>query len=273
MYNKDSLLIIAGSREYPRLMLDAAKNSGVSNIEVIAFRHETNPRGLKLADKVHWLHLGALDQLLSCIELTKIKNVILVGQISPSNLFSLRLDATAKNMIEDLPIKNAHTIFTALVNKIESIGVNVIPSHSFMDKYIPMPGIISARAPLIHEESDSGLGIRYLRHQSMFDVGQSVIIKSGYIVAVEAMEGTDKTILRGGKLGGKGTVVVKVPRLEHDFRFDVPVIGPTTIKNMAQVGATCLAIEAGSTIIFNRSMTVQLADKANICIYATESLN
>ena len=273
MQNRDSLLIIAGRREYPRLMLEAAKSSGVRNIEVIAFKHETNPRGLNLADKVHWLHLGALDELISCIESTKIQNVILVGQISPSNLFSLRLDTTAKSMIEGLPIKNAHTIFTALINKIESIGVHIIPSHSYMDKYIPLPGVISARSPLIHEESDSGLGIRYLRHQGVFDVGQSVIVKSGYIVAVEAMEGTDKTILRGGKLGGNGTVVVKVPRLEHDFRFDVPVIGPTTIKNMAQVGATCLVIEAGSTLIFNRSKTVKLADKANICIYATESLN
>ena len=272
MQRIDGLLIIAGRREYPRLVIEAARAAGAQRIEVIAFKHETDARGLKLADRVHWLRFGSMKELLACIQTSEISTVMMVGQIAPRHLFSLRFDEAAKTMLANLPIRNAHTIFTAVIQEIESVGATVIPAHSFMDQHVPSPGVISSRAPTADEESDAGLGIRYLRQQSVFDVGQTIVIKAGYIVAVEAMEGTDQTIHRAGRVGGKGLVVVKMPRIEHDFRFDVPVIGPSTIQTMKRAGGTCLAIESGSTLIFDRAKTVALAKATDIAIYATESL-
>ena len=272
MQTLDGLLLIAGRREYPRLVIEAARAAGVPRIEVIAFKHETDARCLKAVDRVHWLRFGSMKELLGCIQSSGILNVMMVGQIAPRNLFSLRFDEAAKAMLSALPIRNAHTIFSAVIKEIESVGATVIPAHSFMDQHLPAPGVISARAPTSMEESDAGLGIRYLRQQSVFDVGQTIVIKAGYIVAVEAMEGTDQTIQRAGRVGGEGLVVVKMPRIDHDFRFDVPVIGTSTIQTMKRAGATCLAIESGSTLIFDRTKVMALAKAAGIAIYATESL-
>ena len=272
MQTLDGLLIIAGRRQYPRLVIEAAKAAGVSRIEVIAFKHETDALGLKAADRVHWMRFGAMKEVLGCIKSSGISNVMMVGQIAPRHLFSLHFDEAAKVMLAALPIRNAHTIFSAVIQEIESIGATVIPAHSFLDQYLPAPGVISSRAPTLAEESDAGLGIRYLRQQSVFDVGQTVVVKAGYIVAVEAMEGTDQTIRRAGRIGRRGLVVVKIPRIDHDFRFDIPVIGPSTIQTMKRAGATYLAIESGSTLIFERTKTVALAKAAGIAIYATESL-
>ena len=196
--------------------------------------------------------------------------MMMVGQIAPRHLFSLRLDEAARAMLAALPIRNAHTIFSAVIKEIESVGSTVIPAHSFMEQYLPASGVISSRAPTSAEESDAGLGMRYLRQQSVFDVGQTVIIKAGYIVAVEAMEGTDQTIQRAGRIGGKGLVVVKMPRIDHDFRFDVP-IGPTTIQTMKRAGATCLAIESGSTLIFDRTKTMWLMRRPLVLRYMQRS--
>jgi DUF1009 family protein len=272
MQKTDGILLIAGRREYPRLVIEAARAAGVQRIEVVAFKHETDAGGLKRADRVHWIRFGSMTDLLACIQTSGISNVMMVGQIAPRHLFSMRFDEAAKTMLATLPIRNAHTIFSAVIDKIESVGATVIPAHSFMDQHMPSPGVISSRAPTLDEESDAGLGIRYLRQQSVFDVGQTIVIKAGYIVAVEAMEGTDQTIRRAGRIGGKGSVVVKMPRIEHDFRFDIPVIGPSTVQVMKRAGATCLAIESRSTLIFDRKKTVALAKAADIAIYATESL-
>ena len=172
MQTLDSLLLIAGRREYPRLVIEAAKAAGVSRIEVIAFKHETDSYGLKAADRVHWMRVGSMKELLGCIQSSGIPNVMMVGQIAPRHLFSLRLDEAAKAMLAALPIRNAHTIFSAVIQEIESVGSTVIPAHSFMDQYLPSPGVISSRAPTSAEESDAGLGIRYLRQQSVFDVAK-----------------------------------------------------------------------------------------------------
>mgnify|MGYP001957581508 FL=1 len=272
MVDEEALLIIAGSREYPRVVIEGARASGVRRIEVIAFRHETRAAGLKGADAVHWLAFGSLAELLQRIEASGIKRVMMVGQIAPRHLFSLRLDDAAKELLNMLAIRNAHTIFSALIRQIERCGVQVLPAHSYMHDYLPAPGAVSARPPTVAEESDMGLGIRYIRQQSAFDVGQTVVVRSGYIVAVEAMEGTDRTIVRAGRVGGGRSVVVKVPRQEHDFRFDIPVIGPQTIQVMKRAKASCIAIESQATLIFNRPKTVALANRAGIAIYATESL-
>jgi len=272
MLDQDELLIIAGRREYPRMVIEGARAAGVRRIEVIAFRGETRAAGVKGADSVHWLSFGSLAALLERIKTTGIQRVMMVGQIAPRNLFSLRLDEAARALLNHLNIRNAHTIFSALIREIESCGVQVLPAHTYMHDYLPAPGSVSARPPTEAEECDMGLGIRYIRQQSAFDVGQTVVVRSGYIIAVEAMEGTDRTIRRAGRVGGRGSVVVKVPRQQHDFRFDIPVIGPQTIRSMQRAGASCIAIESQATLIFSRAKTVALADRAGIAIYATESL-
>lgn len=266
----NELLVLSGRGNYPEAVIKEARASGVNHIEAVAFKGETKAKAVKCADVLHWVSVGELGKILNIIKKSGISNIILVGQIAPKNIFSLRLDNLTRSLLNSLPILNSHTIFSSVVHKIEQLGVNVLPAHTFLQKYLPSSGALSKRAPKPEELKDIDLGLSFIKSNSENDVGQTVVIKSGYIVAVEAMEGTNATIKRAGKVGGPDAVVVKAPRLNHDFRYDIPVIGPTTIKVMKKSRAKCLAIEAGSTIILDYEKTIAMANQANITIIAQE---
>lgn len=269
----DKLLVIAGGGNYPKILLEEARASGIGYIEVVAFKGETDKASVISADIVHWMRVGELENMLNRIKLSNISKLMLVGQIAPKNIFSVRMDHSTKSLLNELPIVNAHTVFTSLIFKIEEMGVEVLPAHTFIMNYLPKPGVLSSRAPSDQEDKDMQLGVQFIKSNSQFDIGQVVAVKSGYIIAVEAMEGTNATIKRAGKLGGPGAVIVKVPKVDHDFRFDIPVIGPKTIEIMKKTKATCLAIQSGAAIIFDRDKTISMANEANISIIAMEHID
>ena len=269
--NLDSLLIIAGRDNYPKIILEAARKSRVKKIHVIAFFGVTKKRNLDLANKVYWIKVGEFQKMIDIIFKSGLKNVIMVGQISPKNIFSYKLDKKAKEILASLEILNAHSIFKKIVSEIENTGAKVLPANYFINDLIPVPGILTKRNLTETERKNLSIGTRFVKSNSNFDVGQTIALKSGYIVAVEAMEGTNATILRASKLAGKNITIVKVSKRNHDLRFDIPVVGISTIRTMIKANATCLGVEAKRTIIFNIREVIEIANKNNIAIIASES--
>ena len=264
------LLIIAGSDNYPKLVIEGARDYGVEHIEVIAFKGETNAKNIVGADRIHWMKVGRLQLLIDCIAETEINQLMMVGKISPRNIFSVSLDDTMKSLLNSLSVLNTHTILSSLVKKIEEIGIHIIPANSFINKLMPSAGILTSRGLSENETNDVSIGAKYLKANSSFDIGQTVVVKSGYIVAIEAMDGTNKTIRRAGKSAGSGTTVVKLPREDHNLKFDIPVIGLKTIREMIKAKASCLCVKEKMTLIFDLEKVIQMANKHNIAILVKE---
>jgi UDP-2,3-diacylglucosamine hydrolase len=266
----ESLVLIAGRFEYPFLLAEAARRAGVRRIEVIAFKGETSRKIGTVADEVHWLNLGSMQRFLETLQGVGIEQVIMAGQIAPSNLFTLRMDRLARELYRSLRVHTAHSIFGAVVAEIEKLGLEVLPGHTFMEVYMPEAGQLSARAPSEREWADIALGLEVVKGTSDYEIGQTVAIKEGVIIAVEALEGTNATIRRAGKVGRRGTVIVKVPKRGHDMRFDIPVVGETTFRVMKRAGVSCLAVEAGRTILLRQDRLKALADAQGMAFVAVE---
>jgi DUF1009 family protein len=196
---------------------------------------------------------------------------VMVGQIAPHNLFHLRMDKLALEIYRSLETRNAHTIFGAIVSEIEKLGIEVLPGNSFMEGYTPEAGLLSRRAPTEREQADIELGLKLVKGTSEFEIGQTVAIKDGIIIAVEAWEGTNQTIKRAGKVGRAGTVIVKVPKVGHDMRFDIPVVGTKTFKMMKRAKVSCLAVEAGKTILLEKEKLIALADQFDMALVAVKT--
>jgi DUF1009 family protein len=262
------LAILAGKGDYPLLLAQSARQQGVKRIVAIAFRHETERAISRYCDQVHWIYLGQLQAVLDAFRSTGIKHAVMAGQITPTHLFSLRLDRAALSMLNRLRERNAHTIFGAFCDELKGIGLQLLPAHLFMESAMPPAGLIANRSPSSSEESDINLGIQVAKTTSGIEIGQTVVLKQGTILAVEAFEGTDEAILRAGRLGGPGIVVVKVAKRGHDMRFDIPVIGTRTLKTLRKVKAGVLAVEAGRTILLQREELIRQANRMNLCLTA-----
>ena len=260
-----------GEQAYPAMLARAARAAGVQRIIVIGFKGETDRRVLPLADEVVWTNLGAMKPFLEKLEATGVRHCMLAGQIAPGNLFHLRYDRMAREIMGRLKVRNAHTIFGAIVEAIEARGIQVLPGNSFMGCYTPEAGLLSQRALTDQEQSDIELGLRLVKGTSQFEIGQTVAIKDGVIIAVEAFEGTNQTIRRAGRVGKAGTVIVKVPKSGHDMRFDIPVVGVGTFKAMKKARVSCLAVEAGKTILLEQQRLIGLADRYGMAFVAVAS--
>ncbi len=267
----ESLIIIAGRDAYPKMMAKAARAAGVKRIVVVGFKGETQRDLVALADEVHWVPLGSMQLLLDTLQSTDVKQAVMVGQIGMHNVFHLRLDKRAKAIYQSLKTRNAHTIFGAVADEIEKLGIDVLPGNSFMECYTPEAGQLSYRAPTDREQTDIALGLKLVKGMSEFEMGQTVAIKEGIIIAVEAWEGTNPTIKRAGKVGKAGTVIVKVPKVGHDMRFDIPVVGAKTFKVMKRAKVSCLAVEAGKTILLEKEKLIALANQYDMAFVAVET--
>lgn len=267
----ESLIIISGRDAYPRMLAKAARAAGVKRIVVVGFKGETNREMIALSDESHWIPLGSMQLLLDTLVATGIKYAVMVGQIGMHNVFHLRLDKLAKELYRSLETRNAHTIYGGVADVIETLGIQVLPGNSFMEVYTPEVGLLSQRAPTEREQADIDLGLKLVKGTSDFEIGQTVAIKEGIIIAVEAWEGTNQTILRAGKFGKAGCVIIKVPKVGHDMRFDIPVVGAKTFKVMKRAKISCLAIEAGKTILLEKEKLIRLADKFDMAFVAVET--
>jgi hypothetical protein len=263
-----ALAIISGRGIYPQELARSARDQGVQRLVAIAFRKETDPAIAKHVDEVRWVHLGQLGALLDALKAIGIRDAVMAGQITPTHLFRLRLDKAMLNLLGRLKVRNAETIFGAVGDELRSVGVDLRPASMFMESAMPAPGVLTQRRPSPEEEQDIALGREVAKTTSGLDVGQTVVIKQGTILAVEAFEGTDAAIRRAGELGGSGAVVVKVAKRGHDMRFDIPVIGENTLKVLRKARAAVLAVEAHRTILLDRPALVAEANRHDLSIIA-----
>lgn len=267
----EHLLILAGRGAYPRLLAESARAQGVRRLSVIAFRGETDAAVARLADDAHWVHVGAFGAFMDAVRATGARDAVMAGQLTPTNLFTVRMDRPMLELLGSLKARNAETIFGAVGDRLAAVGVTLRPAHLFMEKSMPSPGLLARRAPDEREQADIALGCRVAKSTSALEIGQTVVLKAGTILAVEAFEGTDAAILRGGALGGPGAVVVKTAKRGHDMRFDIPVVGLHTMKTLRKARASVLAVEAGRTILLERERIIEEADRMDLCLLAYES--
>lgn len=267
----ETLGVIAGRGTYPWQLARSAHAQGVKRVVAFAFKRETEWTIEKHADEVVWLHLGSLGALLDAVKAKGVSKIVMAGQIKPTRLFSLRLDAKALAILRTLKKKNAHTIFGAIADELKAIGADLLPAYCFMETEMPAAGALGRRAPDEREQADIRLGAHVAKVTSGLEVGQTVAVKDGTVLAVEGFEGTDETILRAGRLGGAGAVVVKVAKRGHDMRFDIPIIGTRTFKMLKKAKVSCLAVEAKRTILLEREKLVAEADRLGLAFVAFDS--
>jgi len=260
--------IIAGNGRYPFLMAESARAQGVERVVVVGFKDETDPALEKQADEFAWLRVGQLKKLCDYFQRHGVENAVMAGQIAPGNLFSLRPDLKMLLLLAKLEERNAETIFGAIADELQKAGVKLLPATTHLEDHLPQAGLLAGPALSKQMEEDVAYGFRIAKECSRLDIGQSVVVKKGTILAVEAFEGTDATMKRGGALGKGGTVLVKVSKPRQDFRFDVPVIGAKTLETAAEAGVAVVACEAKKTLLLDVEKLKQIARQKKISVVA-----
>jgi len=280
--------LIAGNGRFPFLLLSAARARGVE-VVVAAIKEETDPEMDSLAAQdpgiiVHWLSLGELSRLIETFRAAGVTRAVMAGQVKHKQIFSsIRPDWRLAKLLLNLRTRSTDMLLGAVARVLSDEGIELISSTAYLEPLLAAPGVLTTRAPSPEEEMDIAYGRSVALGVAAFDIGQTVVVASQACVAVEAMEGTDAAIERAGALfrtldpdGDSNTLarrltVVKVAKPRQDMRFDVPVIGLRTIETMQRAGATCLAIEAGRTLVFDLDALRAAADAANIAIFAVSS--
>ncbi len=261
--------LIAGNGQFPFLVLDAARDQGIE-MAVIAIREEASPELEKVAKRLHWVSLGELSRTLDLLHEEGVTRAVMAGQVKHNKIFSsIRPDWKLAKLLLSLPLKNTDSLIGAVAKVLESEGVQLVDSTSFLKPLVPAPGVLTRRAPNEHEAADIAYGREIARQIAGLDLGQTVVVRDCACVAVEAMEGTDETIERAARLAGDASLVlVKVSKPRQDMRFDVPVIGLKTVEVMQRCRVTALAMDAGRTLLFDRARVLEAADAAGIAIEA-----
>jgi hypothetical protein len=278
--DQQKLGLIAGNGSFPLLLLDAARAQG-AQVVVAAIKEETSPliegRG---AAAVYWMSLGELSKLIETFKREGVSTAIMAGQVKHKQIFSaIRPDWKLAKVLLSLGTRNTDSLIGAVASVLEEEGIHLISSTSYLEPLLARPGVLSRRAPTAAEQKDMEYGRRVARHLAQYDIGQTVVIAEAACVAVEAMEGTDATILRaaeimksaahdGDSVLSRKLTVVKVAKPNQDMRFDVPVIGLKTIETMAGAGATCLAIDAGKCLFLDGDKVLTAANDAGIAVVA-----
>ena len=263
-----ALGIIAGNGVYPRLLADAARKAGVKKIVAAAFTSETDPALTQHVDLVEWMRVGQLNRLLKFFRDQDVHHAIMAGQVAPKNLFDLHPDWKALLLLGKLKERNAESIFAAIADELSKVEVDLLRATTFLEDSLAPAGLIAGPKLSRREEEDVDLGWKIAKEIARLDIGQTVIVKAGTIVAVEAFEGTSEAIKRGGTLARRGAVMVKVAKPNQDMRFDVPVIGVETIRVAAEAKLRVIAIEAGKTLLLERDAIVDFAGRTGISIVA-----
>ena len=268
MATPDTLGIIAGNGVYPRLLAEAARRAGVKRIVAAAFTDETDERLTDKVDEIEWMRVGQLGKLISCFRNAGVSNAIMAGQIAPKNLFDLRPDWKTLLLLARLKRRNAESIFAAIGDELGGTGITLLPATSFLEDCLAPAGLIAGGKLSRREEQDVAFGFEIAREVSRLDIGQTVLVKNGTVLAVEGFEGTNETIKRGGALGGKNAIMVKVAKPSQDMRFDVPVIGVATVEVATEAKLRVIAIEARRTLLLEKDAVIASAARANISIVA-----
>jgi len=264
----DTLGIIAGNRSLPLLFARQARAQGVRRLVVVAFEGETNPDLAKLVDDIVWLKVGQLSKMIAAFTDRGVRQCVMLGQIAPKNLFDLRPDLRTMALLLKLKEKNAHTIFGAIAHELRKDGVELVEATPWLKPLMPGAGFHLGPQLSDDQRNDVVFGFRIAKEISRLEIGQTVVVKNGTVLAAEGFEGTDKCLARGGELAGKEgrAIAVKVAREKHDMRFDIPCIGAQTLGVCARAGVSVMALEAGKTLLLDDEEVKELASKHRIAL-------
>ncbi len=260
--------LIAGNGRFPFMVVQGARKSG-AQLVVAAIREETDPEIETLADTVKWVGIGQLGRMIRFFKDEGVDKAIMAGQVKHVQIFSRAVpDARMLKVLLKLPRRNTDSLIGAIATELQTEGIELVDSTYFLQDSLPQAGVLTRRQPDKHEREDIDYGLELARGIAHFDLGQTIVIRSKACVAIEAMEGTDETVRRAGRLVRRGLTVVKLAKPNQDMRFDVPVVGVPTLDAMIDAGATCLCITAGKTLMFDRDEMLRVANEKKIAIVA-----
>jgi len=260
--------LIAGKGNYPHLMLTEARRQGVKHIALAAFEGETDPALIAQADSHCWMRVGQLGKLLAYFREEGVKSAVMAGQITPGRLFDLRPDLKALLLLARLKERNAESLFGAVADALCQNGIELLPATTYLERHLATPGLVAGPKPSGKQLRDIEFAWPLAKEVSRLNIGQSLVVKNGTVLAVEGYDGTNATLRRGGGLGRGSAVMVKVSKPNQDMRFDVPVIGPDTVRIAAESGVTCLACEAEKTLLLGADELRHLASLHKITVWA-----
>jgi DUF1009 family protein len=263
--------LIAGNGRFPFLVLDAARGAG-HDVTVIAIKEEAFP---DLADvsarppaaALHWVSLGQLGQCIKLLKGAGVTQAVMAGQVKHTKLFAdIVPDLTLLGVLMRLKSRNTDALISGIADLLRTNGIELLDSTAFLAPLLAQEGVLTTCVPTDEQRADLDFGLRVADVIAGLDIGQTIAVKSAAVVAVEAMEGTDQVIARAGQLAGRGVRIIKVAKPNQDMRFDVPVIGVSTIAAMKAVGADALSVDAGKTLMIDGHAIVKAANEAGIAI-------
>ena len=253
-------------------MAQSAREQGYK-VAAAAFAHETLPEIESCTDELVWLKLGQLGKLIRFLHQVEAGQVVFAGPINKPRAFNLLPDLRAVQLLVKMRSRNDNALLSAVADELNREGMEVVSAIQFVPQLISPAGLLTKRTPSGTEKRDIIFAWPLIKQIGQLDIGQCIVVKERAVLAVEAIEGTDQTILRGGQLGGKDITVVKTFKPGQDQRIDLPAIGVTTIETMIQARASCLAFEAGASLLFDRDRAVALADKHKISVVGIDPEN
>lgn len=263
--------LIAGNGDFPFLVLSEAGKAG-ARLSVVAIREEADERLNKEADEIVWLGIGKLGKMISYFRDRGVTKAMMAGQVKHAQLFSGAIpDLAMVRLLWGLARKNTDSLIGAVADEMARAGIELIDSTYFLQDHLAPDGVLTRRKPGSREKEDILYGLEIAGELARLDLGQTVAVRESACIAVEAMEGTDEVIKRAGRLAGKDVTIIKVAKPEQDMRFDVPVIGLSTIRTMAESGAECISVTANKTLVFDKDAVVALADEKGIVIMGTRT--
>ncbi|MEM1295373.1 MAG: UDP-2,3-diacylglucosamine diphosphatase LpxI [Verrucomicrobiota bacterium] len=263
-----SIGMISGNGVYPETFARAARKAGVERLVAAAFHNETESSLEEEVDELSWFRVGQLGKVINYFKKQNVRHAVMVGQIAPSNLFDIIPDTRTAMLLLKLKTKNAESIFGAIADELAKDGIELLLATTYLDDLIPEAGHVCGpklKGDQIHD-ADWGFGIA--KEVSRMDIGQTIVVKNGTVLAVEAFEGTNRAIERGGKLGKGKAMVVKVSKPNQDLRFDVPCVGPATIETARDAQVSAIVVEAGKTLLLDREKVIELCAKSGVTIFA-----
>ena len=267
MYKRIGL--IAGNGRFPILVAQKAKEKDVE-VVAIGINEETSRELERYVTKIYWLGVGELEKLFNILLQEKLTAVVMAGQVRHKLLFdkTIKIDSKMSGLLERLSNKKTDSLIGGVAGFLEKSGIKLLDSTIFLSDCLPEKGVLT-KLPLDEEVlKDIEFGRSIAKSVAGLDIGQTVVVKDRVVLAVESIEGTDEAIMRGAHYGKEGIVVIKVSKPHQDMRFDIPVIGPETIRLLKEVKAACIAVEAGRTIIIDKEKTIRSADESGIGIVA-----
>lgn len=262
--------LIAGNGRFPFLVAAAARRAG-RRVVAVGIREETLAELAAEVDEIHWVGLGQLGGCIEALRSAGVSEAVMAGQVKHRQIFSgVVPDLKLMAVLARLALKNTDSLIGGVADALEREGIVLLPSTDLLRDQLAAAGPMTRRRPSREARRDIDYGQRVARTLAGMDLGQTVAVKDGAAVAIEAMEGTDEVIRRAGRIAGAGVTVVKVAKPRQDPRFDVPVVGPGTLAAMREAAAGTLAVDAGQTLLVDKAELLEAAEAAGIAIWGNE---